>query len=183
METPVRKRSVHDRVSSASPRSQDDLLQSLDRSAEERRQNVQLMFQKDQQDKAEKKRLDQRQKEIVGGMMGMLIKTNGAIAALDTLKHHPFNLLDRQRFNHHMEILKFYRDSITEFMPSIKQLPSDSKLLRERGDSYMEETAKKQEYIDSVHQFISRVKGTGFMKRKSRNRRGKLRKRENTRKM
>jgi hypothetical protein len=46
----------------------------------------------------------------------------------------------------------------------------------------MEETAKKQEYIDSVHQFIARVKGTGFMKRKSRNRRGKPRKRENTRK-
>ncbi len=172
------------RVSSASPRSQDDVLRSLEQSAEERRQNTQLLFQKDQRDTAEKKRLEQRHKDIVGGMMGLIIKSNGAIAGLESLKKLPLNPVDRQQLNHHLEMTVFYRESLSELMPMMKKLSPDSTFIAERSDHYLEENAKKQAYITTVNQFISRLRGSGFMKRTRQGKKGKGKgKKRGTRKM
>jgi hypothetical protein len=151
---------------SSSPRGESDLLQSLLRRDEDRRHDVQLLFQKEQQDKAEKKMLEARHKEVVGGMMGILIKSNGAIAGLESLKKS-LNQVDRQQLNHHMDVLMFYRDSLSELMPLIKQTPPSSKQFIEATDKYLEQNEEKREYIATVNQFISRVRGTGLMKRKS----------------
>jgi hypothetical protein len=160
------------KVSSDSPRGEDDLLRSLERSTE-RSKNTQLMFQKDQRDKAEMKRLEQLHKEIVGGMMGLIIKSNAAIAGLESIKKLPLSPVNRQQFHHHMDMVVFYRESLTELMPMIKQLPSDSTLIAERSDHYLEENAKKLAYLRTVNQFISSVRGTGFSKRSKRSKRGK----------
>jgi hypothetical protein len=170
------------RISSDSPRGEGDLLRSLERSAEERSKNTQLMFQKDQKDRLEKKRLEQLQNKIVGGMMGLIIKSNAAIAGLESLKKLPLSPVHRQQLSHHMEIVVFYRESLTELMPMMKQLPSDSPLIAERSDHYLEENEKKLAYLTTVNQFMSSVRGTGFMNRSKRSKRGKRKQRE-TRKM
>jgi len=150
---------------SSSPRGESDLLRSLVRN-EERQDHVQLLFQKDQHDKAEKKVLEARHKDVVGGMMGILIKSNGAMAGLESLKKS-LNPVDRQQLNHHMDVLMFYRDSLSELMPLIKQTPPSSKQFIEATDTYLEQNAEKLRYLATVNQFISRVRGTGLMKRKS----------------
>lgn len=163
---------------SSSPRGESDLLQSLLRRDEDRRHDVQLLFQKEQQDKAEKKMLEARHKEVVGGMMGILIKSNGAIAGLENLKKS-LNPVDRQQLNHHMDVLLFYRDSLSELMPLIKQTPPSSNQFIEATDKYLEQNAEKLRYLATVNQFISRVRGTGLMKRKGT--RGRKRTRRDTR--
>ena len=110
--------------------------------------------------------------------MGILIKSNGAIAGLENLKKS-LNPVDRQQLNHHMDVLLFYRDSLSELMPLIKQTPPSSNQFIEATDKYLEQNAEKLRYLATVNQFISRVRGTGLMKRKGT--RGRKRTRRDTR--
>ncbi len=97
--------------------------------------------------------------------MGILIKSNGAMAGLESLKKS-LNPVDRQQLNHHMDMLMFYRDRITQLMPLLKQTPPNSKQFIEASSDYLKQNETQLEYIATVNQFISRVRGTGLMKRK-----------------